>query len=303
MDPLSLAWYEIAFERCFLKKKGSEFQDFFSELMEKRYPGDFVRVQPWGRAGDRKNDGYLRSKRTLFGVYAPKEMKAKQTINKIDTDFRGALPHWKDWFDTWIFVHNDRDGLAPDILKKLLQLGQEHSDVTVKSWGFEELRQELFKLPDSEIASLLGFAPTQDHVLKIQFKDLQPVLDHIARQAPMALEEIRPVAKGKIVANALSHDVEILLNNGQRKERLVEQLFAKYYDPTLGDRLAATFKTKYDHLEGAGLSPDDVFWELQKFAGGGQSAKPERQVAVLAVLAYFFNRCDIFKDRRKGAQE
>jgi len=62
MDRSSRAFYELVFENKFLRLRASAFQDFFADLMEKGYPGgDFIRVRPWGRQGDRKNDGYLRS--------------------------------------------------------------------------------------------------------------------------------------------------------------------------------------------------------------------------------------------------
>ena len=62
-------------------------------LARGEYSGDFQRVRPWGRAGDRKNDGWLPSKRILFQVYAPNEMAASEAINKIEEDFHGALNH------------------------------------------------------------------------------------------------------------------------------------------------------------------------------------------------------------------
>ena len=61
MDKLRHSYYEMVFENAYLKKGGNEFQDFFSEIMEKCHPGDFQRVCPWGNVGDRKNDGYLSS--------------------------------------------------------------------------------------------------------------------------------------------------------------------------------------------------------------------------------------------------
>jgi len=90
-------------------------------------PSDFIRVRPWGNVGDRKNDGYLKSERRLFQVYAPNEMEAAKAIAKIDEDFTEALPFWKLHFDNWSFVHNARDGLGPDVTKKLLDLGAQHS--------------------------------------------------------------------------------------------------------------------------------------------------------------------------------
>ena len=44
-----------------------------------------------------------------------------------------------------------------------------------------------------------------------------------------------------------------------------------------------------------GLSPDQIFTELQTFAGG-MDGTPKHQAAVLAVMSYFFERCDIFED-------
>ena len=108
MDKLKRSYYEVIFENTYLKKGGNEFQDFFSEIMEKCHPGDFQRVRPWGNTGDRKNDGYLRSARILFQVYAPNEMSANDAITKIDEDFHGALHYWQQFFDKWIFVHNSR---------------------------------------------------------------------------------------------------------------------------------------------------------------------------------------------------
>src|SRR5208337_4018326 len=112
-----------------LKKRGNAFQDFFADIMEKRYPGDFIRVRPWGNVGDRKNDGYLKSERTLFQVYAPNEMAAAAAIAKIEEDFTGALPYWQQYFDKWVFVHNAYDGLSPQIVAKLLELEQKHSPI------------------------------------------------------------------------------------------------------------------------------------------------------------------------------
>jgi len=63
-----------------MEKRGNTFQDFFSEIMEKCHPSDFQRVRLWENDGDKKNDGYLRSGRVLFQVYAPNDMKASHAI-------------------------------------------------------------------------------------------------------------------------------------------------------------------------------------------------------------------------------
>jgi sirohydrochlorin ferrochelatase len=41
----STAYYESRFRLRYVESKGDVFQDFFSTIMEMRYPGDFVRVR------------------------------------------------------------------------------------------------------------------------------------------------------------------------------------------------------------------------------------------------------------------
>ncbi len=56
------------------------------------------------------------------------------------------------------------------------------------------------------------------------------------------------------------------------------------------------FRRRYAQLQGSGRSPDQIFGHLQQYAGTG--GDPGRQAAALAVLSYFFERCDIFEDPR-----
>ena len=55
LDSLSRHFYEVMFENKFLKLKGNAFEDFFAEVMEKKYRGDFMRCRPWGNRGDLEN--------------------------------------------------------------------------------------------------------------------------------------------------------------------------------------------------------------------------------------------------------
>jgi len=296
MDKGSRAFYEVTFERDFLRKKGVAFQDFFMDVMEKGYPdGDFIRVRPWGSAGDRKNDGYLKSKRILFACYAPVEVGEPKTLKKIDDDFGGALPHWEEYFDTWVFVHNSREGFGPGIVKKLLDLDNEHEEIAVKSWGFNDLRREFFSLGDDDICALLGVAPTNREFLQLGFEDLKLVLEAIKRHSSSPLPDISRVPREKIQINRLSEATEDLINLGRRKSSFVGEFLQQYPDPEYGDEIVEAFKNKYDELKDSGLAPDRIFLDLQVFAGGELTQEPKHQAAVLAVLAYLFDQCDIFE--------
>jgi hypothetical protein len=295
MDKLKHSFYELKFVVAFYEKGGGEFQDFFSEIMEKCHPGDFLRVRPWGNVGDRKNDGYLRSKRVLFQVYAPNDMAASEAISKIHVDFHGALPYWQKYFDKWIFVHNSRKGLGPDIAAKLLKLDDSHEFVTVTSWGFEELRIHVFSLNEVDLASLLGAAPSNRDMFDVRYENVQEVLSHIAKQVPPLLQDLRPVPSEKLKYNHLSEDVRILLTAGMQKAGLVRNFFNDHYNPLYGDEVAVAFKKEYTKYRILDMDPDLIFRKLQEFTGGLNQGTPAYQAAVLSVLAYLFEQCEIFE--------
>jgi hypothetical protein len=148
-------WYELKFSLQFRSLVGTEFQDFFASIMELGYPADFERVKPYGKNGDRKCDGYHRSHRRVYQVYAPEKMQVVETNAKIDEDFTGALGHWSKEMATWVFVHNQWRGIPADVLKKLLGI-HGMKGVSVLSWSEPELRGEFFLLSSHDQARLLG---------------------------------------------------------------------------------------------------------------------------------------------------
>ncbi len=295
MDQFRRSYYEVVFKNLYLEKDGNEFQDFFSEIMEKCHPGDFQRVRPWGNAGDRKNDGYLPSQRMLFQVYAPNNMKSANAIAKIKADFNGALFHWEKYFDRWILVHNSRQGLGPDVVALLNELTICYEAVTARSWGFEELRQKVFTLNAANLASLLGHDPSSTDMLDVRYDNIQEVLKHIVGQKPSAIQDIRPVPPDKLKFNRLSIYVQDLLTWGMQKADLVGQFFNDHSNPTYGDETVAAFKSEYENYRSLGIDPDIIFCKLQEFTGGSERGTPADEAAVLAVLAYLFEQCDIFE--------
>lgn len=299
IDDFTRSWYEQRFRDDFREKRKNEFQDFFASIMEKRHPQDFQRVRPWGRQGDQKNDGYLKSKRMLFQVYAPNEIKSAATIRKIEEDFTGALKHWKDHFNTWVFVHNSVEGLGPKILEKLLELGKVHPQITIYNWGREELRQVVFELAPAELASLFGPVPTRRDFIELEMADIKPILEHIGILPDPPEDDVRPVSPRKLERNMLSDFAATLLRTGMAREILVEKYFKRQMDPTLRDQIANSFHQKYSELRTRNLDPDAIFRDLQVFAGGEVRRTPRYECAVLTVLAYFFQKCDIFEDPEK----
>ncbi len=296
MEDLKAAYYEVTFRlRC--RDRGEAFQDFFATLMELRYPGgDFVRVRPWGNVGDRKNDGYLRSQRKLFQCFGPEEMKPiTKCTTKVKEDFTGALPHWKAHYDKWIFVHNDPQGLPPQVLKILLELTKKHKPVEALHWGVMDLLSEFKGLQPSQVASLLGPAPERKDVVGVRVEDVKRLLDHIALQPEPDQADVRPVPADKLQHNQLSDAASTLLTAGMTRADVVKKYLRGVADQTRYDRVAAAFKLRYQELRAEGIPPDEILAELQRFVSGASVASPTHQAATLAILAFFFETCEIFE--------
>jgi hypothetical protein len=298
---LETAFYEQRFENTFLRAKGNEFQTFFERLMGLAYKADFMACRPWGNIGDRKNDGFLKSERRLFQVYAPTEMEALKVIAKIKEDFEGARVHWGKHFDKWSFVHNATDGLPPHVQAVLLDFENSNAGITLDTWGLEELRTVFRRLSLEDLASWLGHAPTEETKAKLGFNDIKVVLESLAGKVAPSGATVKAVPPGKIEANDLSESVAILIKSGMTKAPLVSSFLDAWHDESLGERLAVAFRSEYRMLREK-MHPGQIFSELQEWVGGDRLGTPEHQMAVLTVLAYYFERCDIFEEPRGARQ-
>lgn len=299
MDRIQQLSYEKDFRIAFLESKGEGFQLLFEKLMSKAYPDDFMACRPWGKAGDRKNDGYLPSKRILFQVYAPNEMSSSEAVKKINEDFAGAKEHWEKYFDEWVFVHNAPNGrLGPHIIEFIARLGQGNPNIKIKHWGYEKLLEQFRRLRLQELESWFGPSLTMKATVNLGFSDLEAVLTHISITPIPTTGEVREVSRGKIEANLLSQAVADFLKIGMQKSPFVAQFFNNFYDPTYGEKIAQAFKNKYIELRDREpkLHPDEIFGHLEIWAGGEKNIAPMRKAAVLAVMAYLFDRCEIFED-------
>jgi hypothetical protein len=303
LQDLKAAYYEMKFRLLYVESTGDSFQDFFSSIMEMRYPSDFARVRPWGNVGDRKNDGYLRSKRKLFQCFAPREIILSKCIKKINEDFTLALPYWRQHFDEWVFTHNDIKGLAPDILKALLDLSAKHKPLVATHWGYNELLIEFKALLPADVNSLLGPAPGLKDVVDLRVEDVKNLLKHITLQREPLTTDVRPVPAEKLQYNQLSDSAATLLKAGMTRAEVVKKYLRGLSDPTRHDRVAAAFRHHYEELKGEGMPPDDILGNLQKFVAGDDVFSPSHQAATLAILAYFFEACEIFERPPAGMSE
>lgn len=180
-------------------------------------------------------------------------------------------------------------------MKLLLDFEAANPGITLEPWGLEELRLIFRRLSTDDLAAWFGPAPTEDTKARLGFKDIQIVLESLVGKAATSASPIKDVPPGKIEANDLSEAVTVFIKNGMVKAPLVSAFFETWHDETLGERLAVAFRTEYERLRGA-MHPNRIFSELQTWVGGDQIGTAEHQMAVLTVLAYYFERCDILEE-------
>ena len=295
MDEVQAAFYRQRFRIAFLEKKGTEFQDWFAKLAGRAFGPDFEAVRPYGSQGDLKCDGRRVSTGTVFQCYAPYMTKEAEFIAKVRLDFLGAYANWGGGMREWVLVHNDQRGLAAKSLQQLESLRRDHPLVKIEVWTEAELQALADRLPLEDQQALFGFAPSKSGLETLKLADLQPVISALRLLDPQPGQEpLTPPSVDKLAKNALSADAAELLRVGRRKEGLVDAWFRKNRSVDLGERIAEAFRKRYAHLTAGDRSPDEVFEHLLQYAGIGGDAR--RHAAVLAVLSYFFERCDIFED-------
>jgi hypothetical protein len=61
------------------------------------------------------------------------------------------------------------------------------------------------------------------------------------------------------------------------------------------DEVAAGFSAYYRQARENWDDPEDIFFELQKYVIGNMLQPAKTHRAALVILAYFFERCDIFE--------
>jgi hypothetical protein len=293
-------WHAVRFQLIFRTAHGNAFQDFIGDVLERRFREDFFRIKPAGRQGDKKCDGIIQSRRILLQVYAPEQMRSQPAIDKIDEDLAGAAENWGLLFDQWIFLHNQFKGLSPDIAAHLISIEGQFGK-KIRQWSESHVQELVEELKESDLLQVLGPMPDFRHLAPVTMSDISTVVLAVAQQNPSS-ESFAPVPSDKLDANGLSGNVKELLRAGTQKSRNVRDLFEKWHDPELGDRVAAAFRKKYDEVKATSMAPDEIFRELWAFAGGGRYLDAAKECATLSLLAFLFEQCDIFEAHRSAGQ-
>jgi ABC-3C protein len=295
MDRLAYLWFRWQAELALHKHKATAFQDHFNDVMDAVHGTDFIRVRPAGKVGDRKCDGYLQSTDTVFQVYAPARVELKSWLNKIDEDFTGAEAQWNT-MRSWIFVHNQHDGLPADVTQALLKLKTDHPDLAVDQWPPTHLLELTADLSEDRLVRLFGHPPLERQMRVLDRGDIVEAVAGLALESaswtPDAAD-LPVVDPRKLDYNQLSDYPRRLITAGIAQARMVEGYFDNNPDPTLRDRAGMLMKVEWLNLHRRGVSGDEAFQVLYERVAANAEGSREA-TASLALLAYLFEACDIF---------
>ena len=291
-------WFELEVH----KRNGQAFEDFFSLIMNKKYP-NFRSIKPSGRIGDRKNDGFDPSSGTYYQVYAPENSNAKvsDAVKKLKTDFKGLYEQWNDAspISTFSFVLNDKyNGVHPDLALEIEELKKEYPNIHFKITVPSELQNMCFELDVDNIYSVLGHIPSPNTDL---FNNvvMQDVVNYLLNAQVDNLNVSfpdNPDFDQKISFNSLSKHAETLLRSASFKEGDLKKYF-KYEDPIIKEKLRSIFSSYYKkgRLQfPADQDSDKVFFYILDKACKVRTQSI--QSAVLVLMAYYFSYCDIFEE-------
>jgi HEAT repeat protein/energy-coupling factor transporter ATP-binding protein EcfA2 len=152
-------YHHLKFQNRCLRGSGDDFQQLFEDIMVRARPGEFERVRPYGKFGDRKCDGLIQAEGTIFQVYSPDELKQSEVQKKIDKDLDGAVAHWRDALKTWLFVYNVRRGVPPDILGTLQKKQKQYPNIKIDHLSNDDLWEITRGLSIEQRNEILGLPP------------------------------------------------------------------------------------------------------------------------------------------------
>jgi len=184
-EPRDKHYLSLQFRDKIYSKKGTEFQTFFENIMRKYY-SDFRVIRPYGKEGDRGNDGYRKRAGIYYQVYAPHEPKVKQAkaARKLKEDFYKIKNNWDEISEIkeYYFVFNDNyEGSTQKLEEAITELEKENNNIKFNIFTAKDLEKIFFKLDNADILEL-GFDIDLAKAVSIAFKFLEKIKIEIDKE-------------------------------------------------------------------------------------------------------------------------
>lgn len=296
---------KILFKNKIFTFEGQKFQDFFIKLMH-QHNSDFQPVKPQGRIGDKKNDGFEKTKGLYYQVYAPEEISENITREKLESDFVGLYRYWQSKcpITEFNFVINDKyKGVYPTIYSEILKLSKKYKNVKINIILAQDLEDIFMSLNEKEMESVLDFLiPEAEKIENLDYSIFNEVIEYILDnlESLIKIEKyVNPNFDQKIIFNNLDEKLETLLRMGSFQISIMNKFF-KYNSKYTKQDLSNRFSNLY--LEAKRLFTDEnnqIFFYIFEFITPKTQVNPSQvnqiQSAILVLMSYFFELCDIFE--------
>lgn len=295
--------------RIMLKNKvlsadAQTFETLFTLIMQK-VNSNFEQVKPYGNIGDWKNDGFDKTNGTYYQVYAPEDIEKTNTIinaqNKLTTDYEGLLAHWNSicHIQSFYYVINDKyKGVAPQIHSAIMQLEQSHPDTKIDLFLAKDLEDSFMKLSDDDMVSIVGCIPNSCD--QLDFGALSDVINHLMNMKGDQLSYdhlVVPDFEEKIRFNHLSDQIGSQLRAASYQVGGLERFFKNNSDYTkaqIQQKITKAYIEAANSIDNTDENYSDlVLLKLVDCIYPNGSAAIRN--AIMILMAYFFETCDIFK--------
>lgn len=300
MNVLETTLARQLFQNKIFKSDGLAFEDIFTTIMNYAEP-DFQAIKPWGNIGDRKNDGYIKTKGIFYQVYAPEDIRKSypDAVSKLKADFKDLGSQWSPIYEFYFVINDKYKGVNADSEKTIQELKEAYN---LRNAGFltaKNIENVLFTLIDDQILNITGFIPDPAAIKQLDFTILNEVIGHIMKLSLNIGDESRivlPDWNKKIIFNNLSESVSYLLNSGYFQVHSLNEYLSNnsnFLADSLRDKMNNIYSQEKDKNNG-----DNLFWAILNIV----SPKEEQmyQTTAIVVMAKYFETCDIFEEPQQG---
>lgn len=293
--------YKLSFHVKLMNSYGTQFQDFFSTVLEKAYSADFIRIRSFGSLGDKGCDGYLQSCGRVFQCYGKMQDTAVSVttlVGKINDDFALAGLHLKAVMKEWHFGHNLVNGLPTEAVLALEALKTANQNHTIGLIGPAKLEEYALGLSSDNLLELFGPAATAEDSKNLKMAEVGALMGNVIsaiNTGPSNADDVKPVPVDKLKFNKLPEHWCGLIRAGIQNAPYVAEYVKQHNDPEAGTKIAAAFNERYRTLRLEGLEAGAIMDRLYEGITGVGSVTAQRQVAAHALLAHLFESCDIFE--------
>ena len=281
---------------------GNAFESFFTQVMQCHNP-NFRQVKPQGQYGDRKNDGFDSTTGTYYQVYAPEDIriKEKDTIEKLVADFTGLYSYWQSITPIRFYFYTVNDkyrGVYASLYDELQKIRNQYPEIVADSFLSKNLEDIFLRLDQTAIDSIIGIVPSPDDI-SVEYGVMKNVVDYLLKVETNPQQEIIPINPdfdNKISFNKLSEQVAAYLKSHRINEYAINDFFELNSDFAKNE-LRNVFNGLYS--EALSIIPDSEDKNDKVFFYIYEKSYPKHSVAVdaaiFALMAYYFEYCDIFE--------